>query len=1009
MDTHAEVISSVCRIGGGLFSECTHSTRYRVADYSTSLKEVFNIDVKDDLEGVHPQYFCSKCERVLNRVLAGGKQVGGGCGSPVTWPTHSRTNCKVCQAYQVKSKPGPGRPPKRKAKHQRPTSTETQTHTALPTAQSQADTIPEVHSGMDISEETVLAKAMPSYTADLELQAHRYVDINIVQTCKICLKPVDRAIETPCCNDLYCGQCICQRLVDNNTCLTCNNPLKASELKSPHPRVARMLSSSTVRCDYYDEALRGCPATMKLMSLQEHVRQCPFRQGSAQAIRTVRPSSTAAEILSASPSKLRGNVAEKLVGQLVKAHTHGDRLEVKTGERGRPQVFERTTAGTVSSSIASRTTLRRREAELEQRSRTVCVDDSGVRAQDIAGLRRLSAAEQDKLLQDAGLRPSQPAAGSLLAIKADMNLPWSQVRKLKQWLRAFGVSLESERAARAFIAQSIPEYTCQELPMTKKDGSVVMANCVYFPDLVAVVMHYLELYSAADQLTWHDGVIPESEIWLKLGGDHGGGSFKFVLQVVNTKKPNSISNTIPICVFDNVDSPANLEVALGRYRDQILSLNSGTSTWQERSFRVFFFGDYEYQTKCYGLSGSSGVRPCLHCLCPKKAMDEPHDSRQPTDSEPRSLEQLSSDYTRFSEAGGVLSQAKHFHNVIRPQILPVPLENVVIPVLHLDLGIYPWMFEAFMGEIQDLDIQLASLTTPADTDSSTFVELARLHHTLVAVEADLARETEQTNQLNQQLQYVVLFMQQGGIPLEGVAQQIQQQWQLQHQRVEELTERREKLNTDITKQKSAKRFNGPCASAVEDVLQKHNIQRQAYHGGAFVGNHINSALKPEVVAALVAAPVTVVSARSESSSLRQNVTAITDRYRKLFTAYSKCRDLFSHCRSMTEEDVDSLELHISEFLQACRSEIVARNLGHVTPKLHLLESHTVPAIRRLRVGLGLLAEHGSESIHARFNSLHRNYHAIPNPLKRLEAIAKQHVVNTLPQHSAVRQATKDRK
>ena len=72
-------------------------------------------------------------------------------------------------------------------------------------------------------------------------------------------------------------------------------------------------------------------------------------------------------------------------------------------------------------------------------------------------------------------------------------------------------------------------------------------------------------------------------------------------------------------------------------------------------------------------------------------------------------------------------------------------------------------------------------------------------------------------------------------------------------------------------------------------------------------------------------------------------------------------------------------------------------------------AHTVPAIRRLRVGLGLLAEQGSGSIHARFNELDRNYHSIPNALKRLEAVTKQHVVNTLPQHAALCTATTGRR
>ena len=29
------------------------------------------------------------------------------------------------------------------------------------------------------------------------------------------------------------------------------------------------------------------------------------------------------------------------------------------------------------------------------------------------------------------------------------------------------------------------------------------------------------------RLTWHNGAIPENEIWLKLGRDKGGGTYKF--------------------------------------------------------------------------------------------------------------------------------------------------------------------------------------------------------------------------------------------------------------------------------------------------------------------------------------------------------------------------------------------------------------------------------------------------------------------------------------------------
>ena len=36
---------------------------------------------------------------------------------------------------------------------------------------------------------------------------------------------------------------------------------------------------------------------------------------------------------------------------------------------------------------------------------------------------------------------------------------------------------------------------------------------------------------------------------------------------------------------------------------------------------------------------------------------------------------------------------------------------------------------------------------------------------------------------------------------------------------------------------------GPIASSLDDVLKKHKIHRQAYHGKSFVGNHVSKCCK----------------------------------------------------------------------------------------------------------------------------------------------------------------------
>ena len=62
---------------------------------------------------------------------------------------------------------------------------------------------------------------------------------------------------------------------------------------------------------------------------------------------------------------------------------------------------------------------------------------------------------------------------------------------------------------------------------------------MYVSDLARFITDTLDL------LTWHNinNVIPEDQIWLKVGGNHGGGSFKMPLQTANIQSQNSKQNT----------------------------------------------------------------------------------------------------------------------------------------------------------------------------------------------------------------------------------------------------------------------------------------------------------------------------------------------------------------------------------------------------------------------------------------------------------------------------------
>jgi len=820
---------------------------------------------------------------------------------------------------------------------------------------------------------------------------------------------IDEAVEAACCQEPFCAACICNWLETRNHCPACEKEMKASELQQPHKVLCRIMGNWSIHCDFHKPALDGCPAVVPLRDLQEHTSTCPFNEKSTSqsiAIRTVRPQSTVEEVIAASPTKLRGDVAERLTAHVISSREEEGRFEVRMGTHGKSQMFERATVANVPSDLAKKTTLRRRSSDLTRHLELVSGGEAGARAQLVAGLQRLSVADQEQLLVDAGLKSQKPAAGTALAIKADLSLPWSQLRKLRQWLKAFGVEIESEQSVRSFIAKKLPSYTAKELPMTGKDGEVTMVAAVYFPNLVDILATYLDSLHEKGRLTWHAGAIPESEIWIKLGGDHGGGSFKLSFQVANTAHPNAVSNTIPVIIFNAKDTPANLETALGQYRSQLEEIQQ--STWNGKSVRVFVFGDYEFQTVTYGLSGSSGLRPCLHCLCPKKAMALEHAERLPADHVPRTLETLADDHQRYTAAGSKLSKAKLFNNAIRPCILPVPVSNVIVPVLHLDLGIYPWLFQAFQGDLKDLDFDMGARCQASDADAEVFRKVCDLQGQLSAEEQLLQNATALINQTQQQLEFVALHLQQHGQQdALGVVADLQRVYA-------SATGDRNRHNLQVTKLRDqiaaisrSKDFAGPCVASVEPVLQLHGIQRQVYHGGAFVGNHVKMALKPAVVTAITEAHLPIVQARCpELTPLANTISA---RYNALMSSYATCRSMFSHCQPVDEDELDKLQKEVTKFLQLCRKDVVARKLGFITPKLHLLEEHTVPMMRRLRVGLGLLGEQGAESLHSSLNSLESKFKNIPGELLRLKSVADQHLLTTTDEAQSLAPRPQSRK
>ena len=81
----------------------------------------------------------------------------------------------------------------------------------------------------------------------------------------------------------------------------------------------------------------------------------------------------------------------------------------------------------------------------------------------------------------------------------------------------------------------------------------------------------------ACRITWDKGM-PEGEVWVKLGGDKGGSCMKVQAQLCNVPTPNSPKNTSVFTAFEAPDTVTNLHIALERYKDQVIQLQS--LTWR---------------------------------------------------------------------------------------------------------------------------------------------------------------------------------------------------------------------------------------------------------------------------------------------------------------------------------------------------------------------------------------------------------------------------------------------
>ena len=238
---------------------------------------------------------------------------------------------------------------------------------------------------------------------------------------------------------------------------------------------------------------------------------------------------------------------------------------------------------------------------------------------------------------------------------------------------------------------------------------------------------------------------------------------------------------------------------------------------------MFMFGDYEFLSSMYGISGAAGRHPCLWCLITSEEMQLSKFIRRFNMPCKRTLDSLKLHYTEFVEkCDRKLSLAKTVFNMMDNIFFEIPLDRVCLPGLHITMGIFLKIFN------QIIEHSCADLDHSINHDNC-FYKKCKLKNELTDLEE--RRELIQ-NEINW---YEVLHDN----------NDLVNEYQLHLDQVEGEVVEKENLLEMEKGIAAAGDDLGPCVKSLDKTLAAIGVERQAYYSNTITGNHCHVLLKPE--------------------------------------------------------------------------------------------------------------------------------------------------------------------
>ena len=116
------------------------------------------------------------------------------------------------------------------------------------------------------------------------------------------------------------------------------------------------------------------------------------------------------------------------------------------------------------------------------------------------------------------------------ALRPLLGLSLTKYREHKRLFKSIGVKFASEDKERkqqrkAQCGEVQVELRSLVFLNEEEQKDLTLTPVASITDVPSFVTNLLDEHDKQDHLTWHDGAIPGDEIWVKIRGNHGGGSF----------------------------------------------------------------------------------------------------------------------------------------------------------------------------------------------------------------------------------------------------------------------------------------------------------------------------------------------------------------------------------------------------------------------------------------------------------------------------------------------------